>query len=609
MIKWIDIIWPFRLILKGINYWDTKDVIKRYTPQSYNPFLVLPEYRRELSQLNKTNRLISFKPNSDEFQQKIDSTNQNFVEGKTNYMSGGEGAFFLGADVVDKYHAVDEYVYEGMSNLSGQSLDNLASLSGKAQTYQGDFWNGLSDAAVGKVGGHIGEVYAAESLQDKGLDVEWPTNSNQEGWDLLVGGHEVNVKIVEDANALSAHFLDNPDIAVVIPHDAKNIPSDAINIGTEEGVEEFEQALMDGQENIVAYDPNLSHAEIMTQTEDATDLLTGSADIFDLYLPILTAGISGHREVKLLIHGKTDILSSFKNFGLDFVGTGGGGFVGAKSGAMIGSLFSPIGTVVGGLIGGGVGAIYGRKASDKAKKKKFENALDDFQVQEKIHNSRVKTIIREARREIDVFKKQKETELNNEAKRIKEETNLLKNQLIDKRNKLYNLDFPNYIKLIAQGKTEIQNYKDNYQDLMKSRNKWMSLLLPMEYEFAYDSLMKKYSEDIKTLEEFKLNYNNQKSIQLIQALADMGVAKNEILEFFKSRELKRVEDEHELRQKIKSSQTIIQYGRKIAITEVKSIIVEVRKKSHRLIKTETNKFLIHIENLKVEGRKLGLNMD
>lgn len=609
MLKWIDIIWPFRLILKGINYWDTKDVIKRYTPQPYNPFLVLPEYRRELSQLNKTHDSISFKPNIDELQQKIDSTNQAFLEGKTKYLAGGEALFFVGADVVDKYQAVDEYVYEGMSNLSGESLDNLASLSDKAQTYQGDFWDGLSDAAVSKLGGHVGEVYAAYSFQDKGFEVEWPTNSNQEGWDLLVNGHEVNVKIVEDANSLSAHFHDNPDIAVVIPYDAENMPVDAINIGTEEGAEEFEQALMDGQENVVGYDPNLSHGEIMSKTEDATDLLTGSADIFDMYLPIITAGISGHREVKLMIQGKTEILSSFRNFGLDIVGTGGGGFVGAKGGAFIGSFFSPIGTVIGGLIGGVGGAIYGRKFSDSTKKKKFEKALNDFKVHEKYHTKRVNGIIRDAHTEIGAFKKTKEIELNTEASRIKEETDLLKNQIIEKRDKLYNLDFPDYIKLIVQAKTEIQDFQDNYQELMKSKNKWMSLLLPMEYDFAYDRLMKIYGDYIKTLEESKANYWNHNSIQFVQVLADMGVAKNEVLEFFKSRELKRIEDEHELRQKIKSSQTIIRYGRKSAITEVKSIIAEVRKKSHKLIKKETNKLLTHIENLKVEGRKLGLNMD
>ena len=218
---------------------------------------------------------------------------------------------------MDIYQSVDKFVYEGMSKLTGENFDNIVDLSKKVQSYNHNFWDGLSDSGLSKLGGHIGESYAAETLQSKGLDVNWAQKSNQAGWDLLVDGHEINVKTVADANTLSKHFNDYPDIPVIIPGDATNIPEQALYISSESGFEELDKIVKEGAENIVVVDPSLSAQEIMSHTEEATDFLTGAVESTESFIPFITMGLSSTREVRLLMKGHTSVLNSAKNLGLD----------------------------------------------------------------------------------------------------------------------------------------------------------------------------------------------------------------------------------------------------------------------------------------------------
>lgn len=116
---------------------------------------------------------------------------------------------------------------------------------------------------------------------------------------------------------------------------------------------------------------------------NATELSIDPTDLTDLdfsgHIPVATIAISSYREFNLLMKKKTDTMTSLKNIGLDAVGAGGGGLVGAKAGALAGSLFGPIGTLIGGIAGGIAGAIGGRAITNEIKQRPLKNAIEAYQ--------------------------------------------------------------------------------------------------------------------------------------------------------------------------------------------------------------------------------------
>jgi len=72
-------------------------------------------------------------------------------------------------------------------------------------------WSGL----VSQYKGYLGELVAAERLEQLGHEVVMAPVPNQEGWDLLVDGEPVQVKSGLDADAIHQHLEDFPGIEVV----------------------------------------------------------------------------------------------------------------------------------------------------------------------------------------------------------------------------------------------------------------------------------------------------------------------------------------------------------------------------------------------------------
>lgn len=64
-------------------------------------------------------------------------------------------------------------------------------------------------------GGALGEILAAEHLRQAGHAVEFAPTPNQEGWDLLVDGHETQVKVGLDTGPIEAARAEHPDIDIV----------------------------------------------------------------------------------------------------------------------------------------------------------------------------------------------------------------------------------------------------------------------------------------------------------------------------------------------------------------------------------------------------------
>ncbi len=294
------------------------------------------------------------------------------------YIAGGEALALYGVDVAQKMMAIDSHVYGAMSRLAQAQVDNLSDLSAQFQVWDHSAWSGLSDGALSKFAGHVGEVHAATHLNEIGVSVLWPDASNQAGWDLLVGGHEVNVKTIADAAALHQHFDRYPDIAALIPGDAVNIPVGAFHLYPGGSVAALDNYLSTHEHHAVIVDHSLSHADVVRQAADASDAALGSGSIVDAHLPWVTLATAGWREIKLLRDAQTDVRAAAKNLSIDVAGRGGGAAVGAKAGALVGGLLGPIGAAVGVVIGGVGGAIAGGAVADSIKRKPLEKAVRDY---------------------------------------------------------------------------------------------------------------------------------------------------------------------------------------------------------------------------------------
>ena len=293
-----------------------------------------------------------------------------------------QGAWF-GLEPLANLLSIDEHVYTAMGQLAGEELTSIGDLSQSLANWESaEFGSALPEGALNKLMGHLAEPVVADHLEALGMEVDMPTSSNQAGYDLILNGeHAVNVKTVADASSLSEHFEKYPDIPVVVPEDAANIPQDAIRLDSSASINEFIIAIESGEQRVVAVDPSLSHADMVEHAESVSDALLVNVD--PLAVPFITLGLSGWREVKLLWKRKTDVRSAARNVSLDAAGTGLGGSAGLAAGSVIGTALLPgVGTLIGAVAGAILGALLGRMGSNilkhralKRAKKKYEKAL------------------------------------------------------------------------------------------------------------------------------------------------------------------------------------------------------------------------------------------
>lgn len=388
-------------------------------------------------------------------------------------ISGTEFGSYSGADLVHKYLMIDTHFYEGISNLSGHHIETLGDLASKIQDYQYDIWHGLAEKGIDKLAGHIAETYIAEHFQNAGVDVHWPDASNQAGWDLIAQGHEVNVKLIENVDSLATHFSKYPDIPAVIPGDSADIPPDAFHFNHITTKDQIADALHDG--HLILVDDSLSHADVMHQTSDATDILTGSARLVKAHIPWITLALSGWREANLLLDSKTNMQTAIKNIGLDVAGTTGGAWIGGKAGALlgakIGTAFSPgIGTAIGGGIGailGAIGgAISGRKLSTSIKEDDFKTANALLLKEKATLQDITKKEIARASELYDQTKKEKQAELAAIASISKDEVTYHIEQLKKWRVDKEKLSLEEGLALIKEAISDLGKY-----DCFKTREK------------------------------------------------------------------------------------------------------------------------------------------
>ena len=491
-------------------------------------------------------------------------------------IAGIEALYIYGIDILDNYAAIDHHVYESMERFSGKEFDSFSDLSQQFSSYVNNFWTGLPKQTIESLSGHLAEGYAAENIQKSGIEIKWPEHSNNSGWDLLLNGHEVNVKIMKDTANSSFHYDKYPDIPIWINEDAKNIPEHA-HFYDPEHPEKLFQYLNSDTQNKMIVDESLNLTEMQEQIELSSDAFLGSADIVDGHIPIITLALSGWREINLLEKSSTDVITSAKNLGLDVIGTSVGAFTGAKGGTVLGTLlFGPIGGALGGLAGAIYGAIKGREFSNEKKIENYKNALSRFEESSKeliniISNEdkKLTTQIKKIRRE--------------EEKKIEKLADIEKKYLIECLSKMKSHLLSSQIlhkdeseKMLTPAINKISKLEKNILSEYRNLPFYEKNIFPTLNTWVLKECMSKIKKIKATLNSM-IKQNSLIKKDVIIILANMGLSRKEILNYMiKSNNAQRI-NESQVREVIYKSRERIMNRRKESIARILDLISNLTK--------------------------------
>lgn len=487
----------------------------------------------------------------------------------------------------------------------------MSDLSAKLESYQHDFWSGLTEGSLKKVGGHIGEAIAADQLTIADISVSWPDTSNQPGWDLLIDGHAVNVKLVSDASSLSEHFTKYPDIPVLIPGDADNIPEGAIHFDPIMGIgiDELKEALAAGKETVLVNE-SLSHEEIMEQVNDATDFALGSPEIADGSFPFVTLAFSGWREITLLTEEKTGIARAFKNLGLDIAGTGLGGYAGLQLGASIGSLLGPAGTVVGGIFGGIAGAIGGRMASNQIKRQALDQAIKEMTKAEIAFNQKAR---QEERRVTEAFASEKLREQvalrphsDQAISTILKSSEALRNWRLRQQR----IPREQALSILEAAKLELKALVEKIEAALKAKSWWCRWIWPDIQVLAQNeaiALLKTRKAEVNDLEAMALLAKDFDRAKVFTILGYAGVAQRQVEQIISNTEADRFSRESEFRDTIIQTRERIAELRLAAIKKLEKVMKTLRDELRQCLTPSLHKLKDCMRTVKHEAGKLGLS--
>lgn len=284
------------------------------------------------------------------------------------------GAAALGVttafDFIEAFSKIDHSVLQAATDLFHQKIETIADLAQRLE--QASIGAALVDSLKGRVAEHV----LFERLGALGVHAEMAGVFNQPGWDLTIDSVPVNSKLVADVSSVASHFAKYPEIPVVVPGDAANIPVHAVHFDslTGDGMSGLKEALGGGHDRMVLVDDAMSHAELGRHTHTALERTSDHASGIKYRFPWVTLALSGWREIQLLDKGHTDLGTALANVSLDVAGTSLGAWGGAKAGALVGSAFGPLGAAVGGFLGVVGGAFLGRRFTNEIKEAEFKKA-------------------------------------------------------------------------------------------------------------------------------------------------------------------------------------------------------------------------------------------
>jgi hypothetical protein len=521
-------------------------------------------------------------------------------------IAGGEALALYGVGVAEKMLAIDSHVYETMSNLSRTQIDNLSDLSARFQNWDHSSWSGLSEGALNKFSGHVGEVYAAEHLNDIGVAIQWPEASNQAGWDLLVAGHEVNVKTIADAADLHAHFARYPDIAALIPGDAQNIPAGAFHLTPGGSAAALDNYLATHDHHAVIVDQSLSHADVVHHAADASDAALGSASVADMHLPWITLATSGWREIKLLNNAQTDVVAAAKNLSLDVAGRGGGAAVGAKGGALLGGLLGPIGAAVGAVIGGIGGAIVGGDVASSIKRKPLDAAVAGYKSAETALKTKSLQINADAKNRYRTTRAAEQTALRDAAHTQQGSLNGEYQRLLKWRHELENVPKEGAEKLLAITKEQLEaQHRRLLEDLAGvgffDRRIWPSpLTLSIEHAIAE---LERVIALVITMQAKPADLSQS---ALFALLARYGLAEDVVRDVAKFTETQRRSMENSFTQKIAKAEMLLAEYRVQAFKRLALSVAKIVANVQQEIRPYVEQATVASKEVRIEMNKLGM---
>ena len=505
-------------------------------------------------------------------------------------------SMIVGANIFYQYMCIDDHIYEGISRLSGESIDNFSDLSAKVHTYSNDY-PGLTEGALNKLKGSVAESHIAEHFEKAGVEVAWPETSNQEGWDLLLNGNQVNVKLVNNANNLTEHFKENPQIPVVIPSDADNIPETAFHFDPSEDVDHLFDYLKDNPENAVIVNESLSSAYLTENVEESTDFALGVDEgIPGFNFPLITTAFSGWREIKLLDKGHTEMETSLKNIGLDVAGIGVGLGVGAEAGAVVGSLILPgIGTAIGGVLGGLFGATVGREITNNVKEEPLKEA------QKKMKKT-VKNLKKETQKTAIKYKKQFNQDQKIEQNKLKKQALQAKQKINNevKSLRLWSIEKEKPSRHLKQ--SLLKNISD---EVMRIQPSWVNYLWPSPQTIV---CLKKRSV-IKALRVKIENDSYVDRASLFEMCAKKGLCRSYIFSDIKRTEEDRKMHENQLTDSIRKKQDALLNQRLTSMKKLSSKVTEYTQQIRKELSPYIHQIKSSQDYVQKEAQKLGKNIE
>ena len=200
--------------------------------------------------------------------------------------------------------------------------------------------------------GYVGEQQVADLLVHQGHVVQTAVSATQPVWDMLVDGHPVNVKTVQDIASIKAEALAHHGVTYLVPSNAHGY-------------------LVGNMAHVAGFHHDAVHSSLhegiaATHGEHAMHSL-------GMHLPLLTVGFAAYRNYKAVQMG-TSIEAAMKHTIVESVGRGAGGLLGAKAGALTGAFFGPVGLFVGGVMGAVGGGLLGGAVAEQIKRKPLDAA-------------------------------------------------------------------------------------------------------------------------------------------------------------------------------------------------------------------------------------------
>jgi uncharacterized membrane-anchored protein YhcB (DUF1043 family) len=523
----------------------------------------------------------------------------------------GESSY-MGASAMGNLLQVDEKVYAALSHLAGEELTTIADLNKYLGGYEQNWYGGLKDAGINKVQGHIAEYDIIERLRESSIDVKFPEHSNEPGLDFIANGIPYNPKNVGDMSSIYKHFREYPEISVITHDGVERLPGDVLSLDPSQGIGQLADLSIGDVEGRIVIDPDLSYDAIVSQTESATDAILGNVGG---HIPLITLGLSSFRELKLLSKKDTDIANSFKNVGLDVLGTGGGVIAGGKIGGVIGTaIFPGAGTVIGVIIGGVAGGITGRLGSNKLKKRKMEQALKEYKSDRNI-------FIKEHKKQTAEFDKLFKDYIGNETGKLKEmgdrsrkKIDTLYTELLQHENESYILNDNAINTLYEEHKTRLLKDINLIRNELESLSIWMKYIYPTEEYLELKVKDNNINNYIASLDEYyqllKTNADKfnqlEKTNLLFEILIECGYSIEDIHHRLQKLKNARTANANKFNSVIKNEKETLVKKRVHSYQKISKYIETTRKDLDKKLKPKISKIKKSQSELVKEMKRLGI---